>query len=760
MCPKRRKRGEKSSSHAQRRTLRHKTERSLSAEKSTISLSRIQGKPKDGERRKSHGVTGWRLWLFRIIAVAIIPALLFLLLELTLRVADYGFHPDIAVKDKINNVPCYCSNAKFAWRYFPPNIARTSEPFVFPVIKPNDTYRIFVMGASAAAGTPDCAFSFGRILQRMLRHQYPKTSFEVIVPAMPAINSHVVREIAKSCARWQADLFILYLGNNEVVGPYGAGTVFAPISSNLSLIRLGIAIKATRLSQLITNLLQSADDGDAPTAWRGMEMFLKEQVRVDDANLKIVYRHFHKNLEDIRRLACKKGINVIFCTVPNNLKDNPPFASLHRSDLTDAEKKSWNGLYDQGIEHETRGDYARAVELYSKAAEIDNSYADLQFRLGRCYWAMGENEESRERYVQARRLDTLRFRADDKINEIILDVARDRADEGVYLLDAVKTFEENSPCGIVSAELFLDHVHMNFTGNYLLAKAIFDKVQRILPERIQLNRVDERPFPTEEECARYLAYTAWDRCRIADDVLQGFIKQAPFTNQLYHDLRVTLMEQKLKALKASLSPEVLNEVEGQYRWAIQQTPSDWWLHWKYAELLEYLEKYNAAAEQYRLVLNYVPNRFEAYAKLGLLFGKLGNPDEAVAHNIKAIRIYPFFPDAYFNLGMAYHVQGRLDKAVESYSKAIRLKPDLPQAYNNLAIVLVQQNQLDAAVQTYRKGLTFVPDDLDLHYNLGIVLEKQGHRNEALKELRSALQIDPNSAKTLQVLNLILKSNAD
>jgi len=40
-------------------------------------------------------------------------------------------------------------------------------------------------------------------------------------------------EIAKDCAHHQADLFILYLGNNEVVGPYGAGTVFTPLSSNL-----------------------------------------------------------------------------------------------------------------------------------------------------------------------------------------------------------------------------------------------------------------------------------------------------------------------------------------------------------------------------------------------------------------------------------------------------------------------------------------------------------------------------------------------
>ncbi|MFB0552834.1 MAG: tetratricopeptide repeat protein [Phycisphaerae bacterium] len=760
MRAKRRKKDRKSSSGTKRHTLRHKTERRSPTEKRTISSSRSKGKPKGGEKVTPHVVTGWRLWLFRVIAVTVIPALLFLLLEITMRIVGYGLPTTTTIKCKVNDKASYRSNLKFAWWFFHPNVARTTDPFVFPADKSDDTYRVFVLGASAAAGMPDGAFCFGRILQVMLRQRYPQANFEVITAAMPAINSHVVLEIAKDCTRYQTDMFIVYLGNNEVVGPYGAGTVFTPISSNLSLIRFGIALKATKLGQLITNLLQSAGAGDAPRVWRGMKMFLEKQVRANDTNLGIVYRHFQRNLQDIRRVACKRGINVIFCTVASNLKDSPPFASLHRPNLTDTEKKSWDEFYQQGVKCETDGNYAGAVEWYLKAAEIDSSYADLQFRLGWCYWAMGKYDRSRERYIQARELDTLRFRADNRINEVIHSVASDKAAEGVYLIDAVGTFEKNSPHEIPGEELFYEHVHMNFKGNYLLAGAIFKQVQEILPQRIKRYEADERPFPTEAECARRLAYTDWDRYRIADEILEGFIKQAPFTNQLYHDLRVRKMEQKLKALKASLSPEVLNEAEGQYRWAIQQTLSDWWLHWKYGELLEYLDKYNAAAEQYRLVLNYVPHRYEAYAKLGLLFGNQGNPDAAITHNIEALRIYPFFADAYFNLGLAYHVQGRLDKAVENYSKAIRLKPDLPQAYNNLATILFQQDKLDEAVQTYRNGLILVPNDLDLHYNLGIMLEKQGHRDEALKELRTALQIDPNSVKTRQVLNFILKNAAD
>ena len=754
------RRSKKSSSRSKKNTRRRRTDRHSQAEKTVISRIFRSGKrQKDIDKVSRKPITGRRLWLFRIVALTIIPALLFLLMEITLRVAGYGFPTNIIIKQKVNTVPSYCNNTKFAWRFFHPNIARTTDPFVFPVSKSKDTYRIFVMGASAAAGTPDGAFSFGRILQAMLRQQYPDTNFEVIIPAMPAINSHVVREIADDCTRYQSDLFIIYLGNNEVVGPYGAGTVFSPLSSNLFLIRFAIAIKATKLGQLITNLLESSGSASVPKVWRGLTMFLEKQVTADNTNLRIVYRHFQRNLQDIRRLACRSGINIIFSTVPGNLKDCPPFSSLHRHDLTDAKKKYFDELYQQGVKYETTGDYAQAIEWFLKAAEIDSYYANLPFRMGRCYWAMGKYEKSRERYIQARELDTLRFRADNQINEIIRNIACEKSAEGVYLLDAVRTFDENSPHGIAGEELFLEHVHMNFKGNSLLAGEIFEIVEKILPERIKLKKADERSFPTEEECARLLAYTDWDMYKIYSQILNDYFKQAPFTNQLYNDQRISQMEQKLKALEDSLSPKVLNEVEGQYRWAIQQKPSDWWLHWKYGELLEDLGNHNAVARQYRLVLDHMPNCFEAYAKLGFLFGKEGDLDEAIAHNLEAIRIYPFFADAYFNLGLAYHVQGRIDKAVEHYSKAIRIKPDQAQAYNNLGLLLYQQGNIDEAMDTYRNGLTLVPDNLDLHYNLGIILEEQGHREEALTELRTALKIDPNSTKVRKILNIVLKNAA-
>jgi tetratricopeptide (TPR) repeat protein len=748
MCPKRRKESKK---YPKGNVKRSKSRKHPMDKGNIDKISKGRGKHKYAKELPQKRIIRRRLWLFRIIAVTVIPALLFFLVEVTLRIAGYGFPTAAIIKCKVKGTDSCCDNIRFSWQFFPPNIARSADPFVFPAEKSDNTCRIFIMGASAAAGTPEGAYSFGRILQVMLRQQYPQVNFEVIIDAMPAINSHMVLEIMKDCARQEPDLFIVYLGNNEVVGPYGAGTVFTPLISNLSFIRLRVALKSTKLGQLMTNLMGSIGAGDTPKVWRGMQMFIEKQVRADDRHLENVYRHFRRNLEDISRVARKNRTNIIFCTVGCNLKDSPPFTSLHRPDITEAEQKKWDDIYKRGIEYESAGNYADAVKQYLEAAEIDGCYADLRFRMGRCYWEMEQYDKAKIRYIQARELDTLRFRADNRINEIIRNVAVRNADNGVYLVDIVKILEDNSPHGITGQELFYEHVHMNFKGNYLLAKAVFSQAVEILPERIKQYRADRISLLSESECVRYLAYTDWDRHKIADEVLNNFIKQAPFTNQLYHSRRVEQMEQELKALEEHLTPEVLSENEAQYRRAIERTPADIWLNWKYGEFLEGLEKNAGAAMQYRVVLDLVPHHYEAYAKLGLLLGKQGDYNSAIAYNLKAVEIFPSFAEAYFNLGFACHLQRRLDEAAEYYSKSIQFMPDQSQAYINLALIQYDQHNVTEAMETCRNGLSAKPDDLDLHCNLGLMLRDQGRRDEAIKEFRSALEIDPNSAKARKFL---------
>jgi tetratricopeptide (TPR) repeat protein len=791
MRRKHKKQNRKSLSHTKKAPRQRKRKsRQPTEKKITPTISQDKETQKEPKKPSMKPITGWRLWLFRIFALVVIPALLFLLLELGLWIVGYGFPATATIKREVNGRMSYCDNLKFGWLFFPRNIAREFKPFTFPADKSNDTYRVFVLGASAAQGAPDEAFCFGRFLEIMLQQQYPEINFEVTTIATAAINSHVVVEIAKDCGRHQPDLFIVYLGNNEVVGPYGAGTVFSPISGSLSLIRFSIALKSTRFGQLLVNLLAPiGPEKNIPKVWGGMEMFLEKQVQAGGEQLETVYRHFEKNLKDISRIAAKRGANIIFCTVPSNLKDCPPFASLHRADLPETDKKKWNKIYRQGVAYEEADNYEQAAEKYLQAAEIDDSYADLQFRLGRCYWETAEYNKARQRYIQARELDTLRFRADNRINETICDIPNDKRLKSVYLVDAVEVFENNSPHQIPGRELFYEHVHLNFKGNYILAKTILGQVEKILPGRIKQCKDDKSPLLTRAQCVQRLAYTNWDQHEIADEVLNGFISKAPFTNQLYHEKRAKLMEQTVKALKDNLTMEVLQESAVQYQNAIQDDGEDWYLRYKYGKLLaEDLKDFQAALEQFRLVQHYFPHSHTGYDAMGSVLRVMGNYDAAIDQFHKAIQIKPTYAEAYsrlawiyrqqgkvdkaieyyaeslriiptnvktrFSLGLVYQNQGRLDKAMEQYRQALKIKPNYAEAYNNLAISLYQQGKLSEAVDTYRKGLSCAPDNLDLHYNLAVLLKKQGKRDEAIKELQAALQIDPNSAKTQKMLKTL------
>ena len=73
---------------------------------------------------------------------------------------------------------------------------------------------------------------------------------------MTAINSHVVLEIARDCAAHQPDLFVVYMGNNEVIGPYGPGTVFQQWSPSRKLIRANVWLKSTRVGQLLGDAIE------------------------------------------------------------------------------------------------------------------------------------------------------------------------------------------------------------------------------------------------------------------------------------------------------------------------------------------------------------------------------------------------------------------------------------------------------------------------------------------------------------------------
>jgi len=699
---------------------------------------------------------GLRLWAPRLLITILIPLALLGLIELGMRIFGYGFKTSPMIRYDLNGRRAVCDNLRFPWRFFPPDISRDFNPFIFMDKKSVSPYRIFILGSSAAQGVPDSAFAFGRILEVMLREAFPRINFEVINTALTAVNSHAVLPIAKECLRHQADLLIVYMGNNEVVGPYGPGTVFAPFSS-LGLIRFNMALKTLRLGQLLSRLAQGlAAKKNAPGVWRGMEMFLERQIPSDDPRLKLTYRHLAGNLEDIGRAAGRNGAAVIFCTVAVNLKDCPPFASKHRADLSAGRREEWENLCRQGIEKEKAGDDQGAAQNYRSALEIDDGFADLAFRMGSCDWRLGDYENAGRSFSKARGLDTLRFRADGEINRLIRETAAGRESNGIYFADMENVLAAESDHGVPGEELFLDHVHMNFRGNYLVARTLFDRIKSLLPDDMKRTGRTAISLPSLETCAEKLAYTDWDQYNIADEMLNAYIKKPPFSNQLYHAEQVSRLEQELTSLRNRLSVEVVQKSAAQYEAALASSPQDWWLHWKYAHLLyQGLKKDRDALEHLRKVAELVPHSVRGYSGMAFILHRLGDAEGAIDNCRKAMAIDPTKAEVENILAAAYEMKGWPDQAEARYKRAIEIQPHYVAPYTNLAMLYAKSNRLQDAVDICRRGLKVVPDAADLYVTLADSLNQTGQRDEAIAELKEAQRLDPHNAAVNKKLDEIL-----
>ncbi len=693
-----------------------------------------------------------RLWLFRAVAVLAGPLALLVVLELGLRIAGYGCSTDAFSTVQVKGKAHYCDNADFQRRFFPRSMARPFDPFAIPVEKTADTYRIFVLGSSAAQGTPDGAYSFSRMLQAMLESAWPALRFEVVNVAATAINSHVVLEIARDCARRQGDLFVVYMGNNEVVGPYGAGTMSGPFLKHPALIRLHKTVKASRLGQLLTAISERLDT-EKRTGWRGLEMFTDRQVPADDPVLDILLGHFRRNLRDIIAAGREAGMPTVLCTVACNLRDCPPFASLHRADLTEAQRRDWQRIYDQGVQSEQVGEYAGAIECFLWALEIDDHFADLHFRLGRCYWETGCYEQARGRFELARRLDSLRFRADETVNQVIRETAAEGG-QGVYLVDVAAKFADDSPHGVPGGELFHEHVHLTFHGNHVLAMAVFERLAPLIAERAKPTGPASTGPLSEEQCAERLVYTDWARHQILDTLLRKYVRRPPFTNQLYHRERVADMEQRRKALSAALTPQTVSDVAGHYQRTLERYGQDVWLRMRYAELLrDTVGDCRGAAEQCRYVVDALPGYAMGHILLAQTLGAMRQDDEAIRHYQRALRITES-AEAHYGLAIVHDRRGRTEEAVKHYRRALVLQADHPGATLNLGAALHRAGRTEEAIDLYRQAARMMPESVDVRVNLGVLYQTQGRIAEAVAALEAARRLDPNSPDIRRMLGIL------
>jgi len=525
---------------------------------------------------------GWGFWAPRLAFAIVAPMLLLVLTEGALRVFHVGYSTNLMEPCTIHGRPADCYNLFFSAPYFPPGMIKTPPFFSLEPVKPKGTYRIFVLGESAAMGDPDFAYGFSRYLEVMLRTRFREVKFEVVNTGMVAIDSHVSLAIAHELAKYQPDFYVVYAGSNEVVGPYGPGTVLTTGSMNLPVIRASIFVRSSRIGQLL------ASTGEPKREWRGMEMFLDKQIRAESPRMQPAYRNFASNLKEIIEIGHETGARVLLSTVGVNLRDSAPFGSLHRPGLSSQMLQSWDALLQQGVAAESAQNCTEALKDYGSAAKLDNEFADLEFRISRCQEQLGNVPAAKESYSRARDLDTLRFRADSRINEIIRQAAGASGGTAT-LLDTEALLSSQSRDGVSGQEMFYDHVHFTPLGNYLFARNVFTQVVKDLPPEVRSGATSTEPL-TEGECERLLAFTGHDRARVASEMADR-LQRPPFTKQLNHmEMLQNLM------LRAAGPQESIQDTVGQYQWAIAQDPEDLALHYKFGFFLFDYDRMAAARQ--------------------------------------------------------------------------------------------------------------------------------------------------------------------
>jgi len=132
----------------------------------------------------------------------------------------------------------------------------------------------------------------------------------------------------------------------------------------------------------------------------------------------------------------------------------------------------------------------------------------------------------------------------------------------------------------------------------------------------------------------------------------------------------------------------------------------------------------------------------AYSQRGIVFGKKGATDRAIADLETAIALNPYNYDALMNLGVAFMKTSRFDKAIENVEKAIGVKPDSHEAYVYRGILYEEMDQLDKAIADYTKAITLDPTYFETYNNRGTVFGKLGQLDRAIADYTEAIRRNP------------------
>lgn len=638
---------------------------------------------------------------------------------------------------------------------FPPGLLRRPVPMRVAVPKPEGTYRIFVFGESAAMGDPDPAFSFGRQLEALLRDRFPGSSFEVVNTAFTAINSHAILPMARECAAHGGDLWIVYMGNNELEGPFGAGALLGPRAPPIPVVRAALAASSWRAGQAWRSMAARMKEGAAGSAgWQGMKRLVEHPVPPDDPARERVYRNFEANVVDLLKIARAAQVPVVLSTVASNLRDHSPFLSSLGMGKSREEESSIRSLVEEAARWVDQGRAGEALSLLEKRGNDRTLYAEWHFQKGRALLAAGQTNLAFSSLQKARDLDALPLRADSRINGLIRTLGR--TGDGVSLVDVEGEWMAAGDGGALGGEYFFEHVHFTFEGNYGLARAVAEAVLPRLPASLRAR--DRGGWAEVEWTRRVLVYSRWSELSSWEQMARR-ISGPPFTNQSTFRATADAYRSKLEDLRAGMNAAELGHALNAAREAVEKTPSDPHLATQLARLLEAEGNIEEAVSTWRRARSLLPEALTSLYELGRLALKQGKPDESVDALREVMRRRPEAMEAGLELVRALAGGGQLPEALSLAEQWVGKASESPEAWLVLGAVRERSQRTNEAMLAYREAASRGSESARVSASLEAarVLSLSGRFGEAAEWYRRVSLAQPgNAAARLNLADALAK----
>lgn len=612
----------------------------------------------------------------------------------------------------------------------PPDVVVRSAPG-------EEVFRIVVLGGSAAYGWHFPEYSFPRILEHMLRARYPDRAFEVINAAYHGMNSHVMWRVAGACAALQPDLYVVYLGNNEFIGPFGLQSTLGRRGFSLHTLDLLISANMKSANWRLLRVFR-----DAALALNGAEGMLdwgrkRPLLDINDRRVDRVYAHYAWNLGRICRAGRRHGADVVLCTVAANIRDAWP-AQTPPATLPDTQA-AFLRAEGKGEEALAAGHFEEAAACYTEAIALRPEHARAHFQLASAHWELGQFGAAKKHFQQALANDLALTRATPRINSAVRETAQRYPN--ARLADCAGAIAAASAQGVPGGECFYDDCHLTFRGNYAAAAAVCKQVDALLFPNA--DGAARRALPDIGAMRLRLGYSKAVECKALErsiEVLETLVGQFGFAR---FKGRLERLKQNRAQFRAGIAGrEKQLRAEG-FRRALEAAPDSLRVRERYIHALIGLGKTGAAIREGRRLVAQCPPWWRGNRAYGDALRAAQRGLDAGRH---LDRLYPLYNGYWlFQLRRAeyYLSGGALEKGETSSRKLAEFRPESSLAWYLLGESLYGQGKTDLAIQAFARAHTLAPEDPTVGYRYAAVLYETGQVAHAREVAQKLIAIDPS-----------------